>query len=102
MSTISSNLYPPIAPDIASAFVENSCNIYFSMPQYNSISELKKECLQISLVNQKTNISALNSDKYPAGVKLATFYLDESKPGDYNYYTTIYNSDLNNFTFETN
>ena len=102
MSTISSNLYPPVVPDIASAFVENFCNIYFSIPQYNSETDFQKNCLQITLVNQKTNISALDPNKYPAGVKLASFYLDSSKKGDYNYYTTIYSSDLKDSIFTTN
>jgi hypothetical protein len=70
MPTIQNNLYPPIVPDAQSAFIRTSnCRIYFSLSNYNNKNDIKN--VQISLINQKTNLSALNPKKYPSGIKIA-------------------------------
>ena len=75
MSTLTSNLYPPIVPDACPAFIRNGiCRIYFSLSPYNSINEIKS--IHISVVNQKTNASILNLERYPAGIKITTLGFD--------------------------
>ena len=93
MSTLTSNLYPPIVPDACPAFIRNGiCRIYFSLSPYNSINEIKS--IHISVVNQKTNASILNLERYPAGIKITTLGFDSQKKGDYVYYVDIEPNDL--------
>jgi hypothetical protein len=55
--------------DVIPGFIRTStCRIYFSISDYNSVKDIAN--VQVSLVNVKTNISALNTDLYPAGIKL--------------------------------
>ena len=54
---ITSNLYPPIVPDILPAIVRtNDCYIYFSISPYNSLKD-DIDSVQISITNQRTNSS---------------------------------------------
>ena len=67
--SITSNLYPPICPDTCPAFIRTeSCKIYFSLSMYNSAADIKN--VQISLINQRTNASALKTSTYPSGIKI--------------------------------
>ena len=52
-------LYPPIMQDILPSVIKTNTTykIYFSISNYNNINEIKN--VQISLVNQKTNVSIL-------------------------------------------
>lgn len=85
---VTTGLYPPIVMDTAPAFVRTeSCKIYFSLSMYNSVTDIKN--VQVSLVNQKTNASALKTSLYPSGIKLTNLQYDPDKKGDYNYYIQI-------------
>ena len=96
------NLYPPIVPDAMPAFIRTqTCRIYFSFPIYNSKNDIKS--IQLSLINQKTNTSALRSDLYPSGIKIIDSKLiksiaDEENPDilwkDYDYFIEINTDDL--------
>lgn len=99
--SVTSNLYPPIVSDTAPAFVRTkSCKIYFSLSVYNSATDIKN--VQVSVVNQKTNASALRTDLYPSGIKIATMVYDSTVRGDYNYYIQINPSDLTGSSFGLN
>ena len=99
--SITSNLYPPICPDTCPAFIRTkSCKIYFSLSMYNSAADIKN--VQISLVNQRTNASALKTSTYPSGIKIASLYYDPDVRGDYNYYVQINPSDLTEGSFGLN
>jgi hypothetical protein len=90
------NLYPPIVPDTMPAFVRtNSCKIYFSLPVFNSLKDIEHN-IQLSIVNQKTNQSALDITKYPSGIKIINSIggPDVNVNGDYNYFVEIDPDDL--------
>ena len=96
-----SNLYPPILPDTCPAFVRTQpCRIYFSLSIYNLITDIQH--VQVSLVNQRTNASAFNIEKYPSGLKITDFVYDPEAPDNYNYYIQIYPSDLQEGIFGLN
>lgn len=99
--SIISNLYPPICPDTCPAFIRTaSCKIYFSLSMYNSAADIKN--VQISLINQRTNASALKTSAYPSGIKIASLYYDPDVRGDYHYYVQINPSDLAEGSFGLN
>ena len=94
---IVSGLYPPVVLDSIPAFKRfdsEGCKIYFAIPSYNSINEINQNAVQISVINQKTNASALNPKKYPTGIKLGNIMLDSNITNDYKYYITILPQDL--------
>ena len=98
---ITSNLYPPLINDTMPSFIRTkTCRIYFSLSKYNSATDIKN--VQISLINQKTNLSAFNSTNYPSGIKLATLMYDTSIQDDYNYYIEIPTTDLEDGVFGLN
>ncbi len=85
---IITNFYPPIVQDSMPAFLrKTACKIYFSLPIYNSINDIAN--VQISIVNQKTNISALSTTRYPTGIKIMSLAVDSSETSDYKYYVKI-------------
>lgn len=105
MSTIVSNLYPPLVPNVLPAFIRTEgCKIYFSLSAYNSKADIKEHNgVQISLIDQTTNTSILNKSLYPTGIMLKD--LEESQQlikDDYNYYIAITPSDLQEGGFKTN
>jgi len=101
MSTIISNLYPPIVQDTIPAFIRTkTCKIYFALSTYNTVTDIKN--VQISLINQQTNASALKTSAYPSGIKLANMFYDPAAKGEYNYYIQIDPSDLEAGSFELN
>lgn len=85
---IGNELYPPIVPSTIPAFVRTDiCKFYFSLSAYNSAASINH--VQLSIVNQKTNVSALRPDLYPSGIKitqLKKFDPDESIVDNYQYY----------------
>ena len=98
---ILNNLYPPVVPDTMPAFLnDKSCPIGFSISIYNSIEEIDTNLVQISIVDLKTNISALSEDLYPSGIKITSLESIDSSYG-YNYIVQIKPSDLKN-GFELN
>ena len=93
MITLTNNLFPPIVPDVIPSFIRTStCKLYFSLSIYNVISDIKK--VQISLTNQRTNLSALKNSLYPSGIKIADIIEDENATDDFKYYVEIAASDL--------
>ena len=100
---ITSNLYPPIVLDSMPAFDRHQeCRIYFALPVYNSLSEIRQNAVQISVINQKTNAVALNLQTYKAGIKVAQMQTDSTISNDYKYYVTISTNDLKSGVFELN
>lgn len=101
MPGIGNNLYPPITATYMPAFVRTTaCKIYFSLSIYNSIEEIKN--VQIVINNQNTNLSALDSKQYPAGIKITNLQIDENEEGDNKYFVVINPSDLQGGIFELN
>lgn len=101
------NLYPPVFPTYAPAFVadyqnviDNKCRIYFSLSAYNSEEEI--QLVHITVTDQKTNRSVLNSSKYPSQIKLAVLNRDSTRATDDRYYIEINATDLVNEKFEIN
>lgn len=93
------NLYPPIIDTYMPAFVKDKgCRVYFSLSQYNSFEDIAN--VQVSVVNQNTNMSAL-STLHPTGIKLSTLYEDTTIDRDDRYYVMIYPGDMQN-GFELN
>ena len=98
---ITSNLYPPIIQDTIPAFIRTKpCRIYFALSTYNTISDIKN--VQVSLINQKTNASALKTSLYPSGIKITNLFYDSEAKGEYNYYIQIEPNDLQNGSFDLN
>ena len=92
--SINSNLYPPIVHDTIPSFIRTTpCNIYFSLSNYNSEEDIKN--VQVSIINQRTNTSALDPKQYPSGI-LVCHGLPKNldKEGDYRYYIEIPSSAL--------
>ena len=98
------SLYPPIVQDIQPAFIgQGACTIYFALPAYNSSNEIQN--VQISIINQRTNASALDPNKYPSGIKIAALTLApelQEIKNEYNYCVKIDLDDLVNNKFEIN
>ena len=98
---ITANIYPPLVQDVLPAFIRTkACKIYFSLSAYNSAADIKN--VQVSLINQKTNVSALRSDFYPSGIKITNMIYDSNAKGQYNYYIQINPSDLMKNSFGLN
>lgn len=101
MPGFGNNLYPPILASYMPAFVRTTaCRIYFSLSNYNNVNEIQN--VQIVISNQNNNLSALSSNLYPAGIKIATMQLDSEIKGDDKYYVTIEPTDLRGGNFEIN
>lgn len=101
MPGIGNNLYPPILATYMPAFVRTTaCKIYFSLSIYNSIEDIQN--VQVIISNQNTNLSALVSTKYPAGIKITTLQKDDNVTGDNKYFITINPEDLQSGIFELN
>lgn len=100
--SIVANLYPPLVPDSQAAFITTKpCRIYFALSIYNSFFDIKN--VQVSLINQKTNSSAFDIQKYPFGIKIAELKEDYLIDNDYKYYVEISSQDLpNQKTFDLN
>lgn len=100
MATITnSNLYPPTVDTYMPAFLVDGdnelkkiCRVYFSISSFNNISEIKNA--QVTLANQNTNISVLNTKKYPCGIKITPIYEDITKASEDRYYIELEASDL--------
>ena len=84
-------------PAVNRSISDNGCRIYFSLSKYNSKEDI--QYIQLSLINQKTNGSALH-ERYKSGIKLYFFATDTDKKDEYNHYITIQKSDLKNGQLE--
>lgn len=103
MATIN-NLYPPIVDTYAKAFLVNSsitskniCRIYFSLSQFNTSSQIQN--VQIAVRNLSTNLSALNTIKYPSEIMIKPLQLDRNRKTDDKYYIEIEPNDMINSNF---
>lgn len=104
MATLNA-LYPAVIETYMPAFLINSgdaekdtCKVYFSLSQYNSLDEI--ENAQVSVRNQNTNTSVLNTSKYPCEVMLSKIYTDASITTDAKYYIKIQKTDMEDNNFE--
>lgn len=88
-------LYPPILFDSAPAFVGKSFTITFELSPFNSIDDINKNAVQVTVIKQSTNTSIL---KAVSGIKMANLNIDESGK----YYITITENDLLQNSFEKN
>lgn len=94
MAGIGNSLYPPIMPTYQAAFIyTNACRVYFSLSPYNSYESISKN-VQITVSYQNTNISALDSKKYPTGIMLKNVSKDKNIEGDNKYYIEISPTDI--------
>ena len=98
------NLYPPIVDTYMKAFLVNStnaesnkCKVYFSLSMFNSTSEIKN--VQVTIRNQNTNLSVLNSTKYPSGIMLTNLLTDVNVTTSDKYYIEILPSDIEDGNF---
>ena len=96
---INNTLFPPVIDTYAPAFligsssiVKNTCKLYFSLSNYNSINEIRN--VQVSIANQKTNESVLNKTKYPCEIMLTPIYTDATRVSDDKYYIEIVSGDI--------
>ena len=100
MAGLGNNLYPPIfKKSYLPAFdIKGECTIYFSLSVYNSYNSIKRDEkdsennrdieVQITVQHQNTNYSALNLNKYPAGMKTMQLSFDPNRTTDDKYYVT--------------
>lgn len=99
---IINNFYPPVIDTYMPAFVINNgagiCRVYFSISEYNSLSDIKNA--QISIVNQYTNISVLDTTQYPSGIMLQAIKTDNTKTTNDKYYIEVKNTDLKGNNYE--
>ena len=103
MSTMTSNLYPPLVEDTLPSFNLNAqeYKLYFSVPVYTFLEDIKT--IHISLINQKTNASILNAETYPFGIAVKNFYkLENDINKQFNYYIILNKSDLIENGFQLN
>ena len=98
------NLYPSILDTYMPAFLINSptaskniCRVYFSLSQFNTVSQIKN--VQIAVRNSSTNLSALNSNKYPSEIMIKDLLTDITKTTDDKYYIEIEPTDMINENF---
>lgn len=82
------NLYPPIIDSYMPAYLNPEqdgtwakCRIYFSLSSLNSYEEISYA--QLSVINQKTNKNALNTSRYPTGIKMVKLSVAEEDTGLY-------------------
>lgn len=98
------NLYPPIISTYMPAFLINSttaskniCRVYFSLSQFNTVSQIKN--VQVAIRNSSTNLSALNTTKYPSQIMIKSLQTDINRTSDDKYYIDINPSDMINENF---
>ena len=101
------NLYPPIVDTYMPAFLidsenisKNICRVYFSLSLFNKITDIQNA--QVTVRNQLTNLSILDSDKYPSEIMLVEIQEDLNKETADKYYIEIKPSDIKNGVFENN
>jgi hypothetical protein len=100
-----SNLYPPIIDTFMPAFIYRStCRVYFSLSDYNSYENVKDN-VQVTVVRQDNNRTALSYALFPSAIKVTMMKIDEEKKEaglDDCYYIEIHPYDLQKGYFEKN
>lgn len=101
---ITNNLYPPIMLDsLPAADRTQTRRVYFSLSNYNSKADIASiNGVQVSIINQKTNTSALKKSQYPSGIVLASIKQDNTISNDFKYYIEIPTNILEKGLFELN
>lgn len=101
------NLYPPIVDTYMPAFLldsgdiaKDTCKVYFSLSMYNTPADIAN--VQVIVNSQETNMTMLNSERYPCGIMITSLKIDSTRPSDDKYYITITKDDMNNNQFEIN
>lgn len=95
------NLYPPIIDTFMPAFIYRAtCKVYFSLSDYNSEDEIKN--VQVTVVRQDNNRTALSYSKYPSAIKVTTLQKDDARVEDDKYFIEIEIEDLQRGYFEKN
>lgn len=95
--SIQNNLYPPIfKQSYMPAFIyTEGCRIYFSISQYNNLSDLHETVpVQVTVQDQNSNQSILDQTKYPSGIMLTEFLTDNTRMGQDKYYIEIESNDI--------
>lgn len=101
MPGIENNLYPPIIATTMPAFVRTmACRVYFSLSRYNNENDIKN--VQVTVVHQNSNLSALSIGEYPTGVMLKHLQMDSNIARDDRYYIEIDTEDLEGNIFDLN
>lgn len=106
MATI--NLYPPVVDTYMPAFLieegksenKNICRVYFSLSLYNSDSDIAN--VQVVVNDQNTNISVLDTTKYPTGIMLTKLQIDLTRTSSDRYFIDIAPSDIEGGAFKIN
>lgn len=106
MATI--NLYPPVVDTYMPAFLieegksesKNICRVYFSLSLYNSDSDIAN--VQVVVNDQNTNISVLDTTKYPTGIMLTKLQVDLTRASSDRYFIDIAPSDIEGGAFKIN
>ena len=94
------NLYPPMVDTYMPAFLieegksetKNICRVYFSLSLYNSDSDIAN--VQVTVTDQDTNISVLDTTKYPTGIMLTSLQTDFSKASNDRFFIDIMHKQL--------
>lgn len=106
MATI--NLYPPVVDTYMPAFLieegksesKNICRVYFSLSLYNSDLDIAN--VQVVVNDQNTNISVLDTTKYPTGIMLTKLQVDLTRASSDRYFIDIAPSDIEGGVFKIN
>lgn len=89
------NIFPPVLDTYMPAFslkATGGCRVYFSLSSYNTFNDIYEA--QITVSNQYTNKSVLNTTNYPNAIKLMAIQEDTERLSDDRYYITISSEDL--------
>jgi transcription initiation factor IIE alpha subunit len=74
------------------------CRVYFSLSAYNTLDQIQNA--QVTVRNQMTNKTVLNSIKYPCEIMLKKIKYDEQRETNDKYYIEIKPEDLEGNNFE--
>ena len=102
------NLYPPVVDTYMPAFLieerksetKNICRVYFSLSLYNSDLDIAN--VQVVVNDQNTNISVLDTTKYPTGIMLTKLQVDSTRVSSDRYFIDITPSDIEGGAFKIN
>lgn len=96
------NLYPPIVGTYIPAFIadEGVCRVYFSLSKFNVVEDIAN--VQITIRNQFTNLSVLDSSKYPSAIMIKKLQQDDTITTDAKYYIEINKEDMQGGKFDIN
>ena len=91
---INNSLFPPIVETAMPAFIySQGVDVYFSLSLYNNFNDIANNA-QVTVRNQKDNLSALKEDVYPTGIKICTVYENTDLLIENRYYIHIDSDDL--------